>query len=375
MSVSGYTRDGFINLVLDYYTAQQCEGPNPLIFLQDLEIALVETSGRVNEMSGAFQDANFVSLSQQCGADFRLVNNTFYDMAPILLDLSQVVERLNDLSHCDQIGPILQDLSNGTICNETVNAITWMYYTLLVMGLLIIIMLSIRAGLFNNLIPGSIKKRREKEFRQYKRYMQEIGIDTAGWQMDPPKKVDPCHTGIVQTSTFDTDETGSLSPRTTDEKEHSFEDEPRMEEQFEPEPEALDTLQENSNESAMDDDSVISADSDDSSLNAPPSVMHSVASSLSVSVSSALRMFQAWTYPSSMDMTFDTVDTVHQRRRGFDTPTKYPMNILGPINESQDDSEEQGDQEIVPLSPSIQPAAPKKSQKALRRTRGSTSLS
>jgi len=253
-----------------------------------------------------------------------------------------------------------------------VNTLTWMYYTLLVMALFIMIMLTIRAALFNTLIPGSKKKRREKEFQQYKQFMQENGFDTEGWRMDPPKKVDSCQMGIVHTNTFDTDETGSLSPRTTDENENMFDDEPREEEQMEREPEALDALEEHPNESTMDDDSVISVDSDDSSLNPPPSVMLSVASSLSESVSSAFRRLQAWAYPSSVNMTFDTEDHDRQCRRAFDTPTKYPTNILGPMNyDSQDESE---DQEIVPLSPSLQPPAPRKSQKALRRTRGSTTV-
>lgn len=374
VSVSGYKRDGFINLVLEYYTTQKCEGPNPFIFIQDLDSALVETSGRVNELSQTFQNADVVSLSQQCGANFQLVQRTFDEMAPILADLSQVVGKLHDLSHCEQISPILEDLTNGPICNETVNTLSWMYYTLLVIALLIMMMLSTRAALFNTIIPGSKKKRREKEFRQYKQFMQEFGFNTKNWQMDPPKKVDSCHMDIVHTDTYDTDETGSLSPRATEENEHIFDDEPMSEEAIEQAPTMFDVLQKNSNE-LSDDDSFISVDSDDSSLNPPPSIIHSVASSLTVSVSSALSRFQAWTYPSSVNMTFDTIDHDRQHRRAFDTPTKYPTHILGLMKDSQDNSEDQGDQEIVPLSPSVQPVAPKKSQKALRRTRGSTALS
>lgn len=385
VAASGYDRTEFITRVLDYYTEQQCEGTNPLVFLYDLEISLVEASGRVQEISQSFWNENFEVLSSQCGSSFESVNATFSAMAPILSDLTLVTERVNDLTNCDQISPILDKLAYGVVCHESVNSLAWMYYTALVMSLLMMIMLSTRAALFNPLIPGSKKKRREKEFQQYKRFMEEFGFDTEDWQMDPAKK-EKLYTELdTRTQTFDTEESDSLArltPVTSDDKsENSFADEPNMDD--EPsrlEPDGLETVKEELTESPDNDaqrDDMESVDSDDSSLNPPPSVMSGMASTLSMSISSTLRKWQLLTLPwTSVNISLDTkANGLNNRTRNqLHTPTKVPGNIFGTMDNDEIEMEELENMETVPLSPAYLPAAPQKSHKSLRRTRGSTDM-
>ena len=372
---------------MDYYTEQECDGSNPLIFLSDLEIALVEASGRAHEISLSFEKEDLESLSEQCGARFEHVNTTFSEMAPILSDMTKAMERVNDLTKCDQVSPILEDVAHGAVCHETVNSLTWMFYTALTMSVLIMIMLSTRAALFNTLIPGSKKKRREKEFRQYKRFMQDFGFDTQEWQMDPPT-TKTCGASLLdtQTKTFDTEDTDSLriTPVSRDDNsENSFTDEPggpssRLE------PEGLQTVVEVLNENFYDhaegdsDESVDSSvDSDDSSLNPPRSVMSGMASTFSSRVSSAMKKLRGWaSTSSSVNMSMDTsVNGQRHSRQQPHTPTKVPANILGPMDTGESEMEEVDILETAPLSPECVPAAPQKSLKSLRRTRGSTQIS
>ena len=379
MTASGFKRDGFVRRVLDYYTVDQCGVANPLIFLQDLEVALVEASGRVTEMSRSFQTADFEQLSLQCGDNFEKVNTTFYNMSPVLSDVTATIERLNGLAKCEQISPVLDNLLHGAICNETVNALTWMYYVILVMSLLMVMMLTLRAALFNVLIPGPKKKRREKEFRQYKRFMQDAGFDTSNWQMDPPKKVRL--DGLdLHVETFDTVETGSTeritSERRDDVSENSFSDEHGTVKPVETsEPDGVSTIPEGreypvEENLEADSDSVISSDTDDSSLNPPPSAMSEIASSFTGSVSSVLKRTKIWPFSSSKNSISSTTDDERERRLDARTPARNLENILGTMDEDSGDLEEPYDLEIVPLSPRPQPPAPQKTMKALRRTRG-----
>lgn len=351
------------------------------MFLYDLEVTLVETSGRVADLTRSFQAADSEQLTDACQADFSIVNKTFSALAPILSDVAESVTRLNGLIKCEEVNPILNEFERGPICEETINAATWMYYTWLVIALLIMIMLSTRAALFNGLIPAPPKKRREKEFRQYKRFMREHGFNTDDWQLDPPKKVD----SLEKTQTCDTEESESdirVTPEPRDESsEFSFDDEYVSKENDETiEPQGLETLPETTDE--YDDQSVSSKDSDDSSLNGPPTVMSQVASSVTSSVSSALkRVVRARTSSSSLNISYDTDENYGRAPLPFQTPPRRtprstPQSILGPMpsNGSRFDPEFD-DEEKIPLSPSPKPlVAPKKSLKHLRRTRGSTNL-
>lgn len=383
VTASGYERDGFINQTLYYYTANQCEGQNPLLFLHELEIALVETSGRVTEMTRSFQAADSHRFSGECEADFSQVNSTFSTLAPILVDVTTAVERLNDLVKCEDINPILDEFAYGPICHDTIDSATWMYYTWLVIVLLIMIMLSTRAALFNTLIPVPKKKRREKEFRQYKRFMEQHGFDTSDWILDPPKAKKLGDIKPIRTATFDTEDTDStlrITPEARDESsEASFDDEYRSEDdegrQQYQQKSGLETLAEVDGED--EEESVVSADSDDSSLNGPPTVFSNMASSMASGVTTALRKIaRVRTYSSSAGVSFDeTVESNGRQRKSFHTPNRQERpveNILGPMDESLGDSE---DDERVPLSPPLlQPVAPKKALKNMRRTRGSSNM-
>ena len=376
VTMSGYKRAKFVSKVANYFSVENCQSPDPLLFLRDLRVSMVEASVRVEDVSREIQGANFAQLSAQCGSDFAVVNSTFFNMVSPLSDVTLTIERLDDLATCEYIQPVLEDVVYGAICNETLNAATWMCFTSLVLAVLTFIMLSTRASLFNTLIPGPKKKRREKEFKQYKKFMEEHGFETSDWVLDPPKKTDL----VVETNTFETSESSdslSMIQITPEPKyelpEKVFADEHEQDESRRKPPSESELsngfYQDTDEEREKDTESVLSADSDDSSVNPPQTVISEVASTVSARISSATRRFRRWSYTRSPPSTGVSSEVNAQRH----TPRKSPLNLLGLLDQSVGESEFE-DSEILPLSPLPEPPAPQKRQKSLRRTRGASDL-
>jgi hypothetical protein len=384
VTASGYRRATFLYETIDYYTADECEGLNPLAFLRDLETTVVSTHGRVLELSQTLKGFNLDDLSSECGADFSTVQTSFEAVEPILEDVATALQRVLELTACDKVSPILDDLAYGPTCHQTVNSLTWMFYTALVMTLLMMIMLTTRAALFNAIVPLLNTKRREKEYRQYKRFMEDSGYDTSDWLMDPEKKKLMGLT--IPTETFDTEDSDSMM-KLTPTGDEDFDDDEGSESNSQEDESEDRREQANDDETAdphaategdakaqdrveEDNYSVYSSGSDDSSLNGPPSVISNVASSVASSVSSAmmrLLRIRRNSLQYSVSSSGSQVASIYGRPSV--TPVKSPASILGPMyfSPSHDEVDEQ---EMVPLTPSPQPAAPKKLRTNLGRTRG-----
>jgi hypothetical protein len=249
------------------------------------------------------------------------------------------------------------------------DASAWMFFSSLAICLFMSIMLSTRASLFNTLIPGPKKKRREKEFRQYKDFMKDYGYDTSDWQIDPEKK----HSLTVQTETFESEETESTMQVSPEPRDDSA-----MEVSFGQQSTASDkssSMQDEfDDESECDAESVYSADSDDSSLNAPPSVFSEVAVSVASKLAGTARKFKVWSGSKSQATSTSGPDTDSRRQTRNSTPHKSPVNLLGILSPRQNESDME-DSEILPLSPiAFEPPAPQKKKKNLRRTRGANEM-
>jgi hypothetical protein len=345
----------------------------------------VTTHGHVLELSQTLKGFDLEDLSSACGADFSTVLTSFEAVEPILEDVATALQRVLELTACEKVSPILDDLAYGPTCHQTVNALTWMFYTALIITLLMMIMLTTRAALFNAIVPLLNTKRREKEYRQYKRFMKDSGYDTSDWLMDPEKK--KLAGLLIPTETFDTEDSDSMMKLTPtgdedfeDEgSEHYSQQEEESEDHHEPadddetaDPQANRERDEKEEKRVdeNDDYSVYSSGSDDSSLNGPPSVISNAASSVVSSVSSAMmRMLRLRRNSLQYSVSSGSQDASPYGRPSV-TPVKSPASILGPVYFSPGSQDEVDEQEMVPLSPSQQPAAPKKLRTKLGRTRG-----
>jgi hypothetical protein len=163
---------------------------------------------------------NISELSEECGTDVQPVNITLQLLAPALDSLYGNARAATRLSECSGIEPIFRELVQGPTCSDSIAGLTWLFASLLVISLLGMTILSTRAALFNSVLQVKRKKRREKEFEEYKDFMDAF-YDTSMWKLDADKK--PCDTlrvDLTRVETFETEETsGTSSPREVDENE------------------------------------------------------------------------------------------------------------------------------------------------------------
>jgi hypothetical protein len=163
---------------------------------------------------------SITELSEECGTDVQPVNVTLQLLAPALDSLYGNARAATRLSDCSGIEPILRELAQGSTCSDSIAGLTWLFASLLVISVLGMTILSTRAALFNAVLQVKRKKRREKEFEEYKDFMDAF-YDTSMWKLDADKKAcDTLRIDLTHAETFETEETSDTSsPREVYENE------------------------------------------------------------------------------------------------------------------------------------------------------------
>ena len=296
-----YEKDSMMLQSLDYYSKNACTGESPLDILPHLKSKTDETLDLIVPILDAAHNDKQDIFDSQCGADTAILINSLSNIKTSLLGISNQLNESIEATSCNSIRPLLRDLVFGAPCTDTVDGFTWMFSSLMTMTILGLIMITTRAAMYNPIIASPKGRRREKEFKQYKDFMKEKGYDTSEWRMDPKSSTPKMN--LFGINTFETEESGSKSGASPtsitsseagaaeweDEESTSYisksalvpilqEDGPRAEH-------ADKSLNPISDEDESDHCSVYSFDSDDSSINPPPSLLSSVKSNFSTIVS------------------------------------------------------------------------------------------
>ena len=156
-------------------------------------------------------------VSLVCGADITPLVNGLKQIAESL-DVAQAnIQLALDVSDCAAITPILYGIFYGAPCNETVTGLTWMFGSGMAITILGLILVTLRAALYNVTIRGRRRTREEetrREFKEYQQYMSQFYEDAHCWKV----KGSPCREkeeaailGIAPSF-----ETGATSPSTDD---------------------------------------------------------------------------------------------------------------------------------------------------------------
>lgn len=150
-------------------------------------------------------------LSEACGADLVPVMSSLRIMKGSLQSIETNIQSALDLSSCYKVSPIFRRMFYGPICGETVNALTWLFSCCFVITILGLIMLSVRAALYNATLRPKRKKmskrRLKKEFNEYKEFMEQFYENVHEWKLHPsPEKKD-----LPRSDSFDTDITAKPS--------------------------------------------------------------------------------------------------------------------------------------------------------------------
>jgi hypothetical protein len=150
-----------------------------------MDTSLSATSESLRALFGAIHAVDASYLEQECGGDALWMNATLENVAKTVTKLQENVDVVLDLTNCSSITPILRQMTFGTTCEESVEGLTFLFSATLTIAVLCMVMLTTRAALFNPLIRGRRKKRRAKEFQEYKEYMTQF-YNTSEWSLDPP---------------------------------------------------------------------------------------------------------------------------------------------------------------------------------------------
>ena len=150
-------------------------------------------------------------LSNACGADIVPVMAAVVLLKGALESIQKDFRSAIELASCYSISSILQKIFHGPICTETVDGLTWMFTSMLVLSILCLTMLSVRAALYNATLRPERKKRTERqvqrEFNEYKDFMAQFYDDVDEWKLQPSPQKDT----ISQTESYDTDITENPS--------------------------------------------------------------------------------------------------------------------------------------------------------------------
>lgn len=158
-------------------------------------------------------------LSESCGANLVPVMSSMVMLKSSLQSIQTDIQSVLDLSSCYKVSPIFRRMLYGPACNDSVTALTWLFSCCLVISILGLIMLSVRAALYNATLRPErrkmSKRRLKKEFREYREFMSQYYHDAHEWKLHPsPEKKklprrDSFDTEITANPSNDTDATGS----------------------------------------------------------------------------------------------------------------------------------------------------------------------
>ena len=176
-------------------------------------------------LSGHIQtndNATIEALSKECGADVSFLPSILQELSEHVGTVAGNVNAAVDLTGCHRITPLLRRLTHGTLCNESMNGLTWVWSCSLVISIFAFTLLTTRAALYNSVKTRRKSKRKQKakddnEFEDYKEFMVEYFPDANEWTKQPvgEKKVVTLEidigSEIKKDPTFETQTTEPLS--------------------------------------------------------------------------------------------------------------------------------------------------------------------
>jgi hypothetical protein len=250
------------------------------------------------------------SVNQDCGADIAPLIEALQRLMESLETMQNSLESAQSIADCSTISPILRRIFHGASCKEAVEGLAWMFGTTFGITILGLIMVTLRASLYNATIRSAKRRRKdetEREWDEYKEFMAQFYDNAHTWKLQCEKKGDDQVTSVPS---FDT---GITKASTMDEDDDDTSDAAHLEMRTEEEEEG-------------DEDNSYGYDSDESRYEEGSA--------------------EPFKTPPKQPTFVEQVKTAEKIR-----------NLVDVL-----------DEELRPLSPELAPAAPQKSQRNLRRT-------
>lgn len=158
---------------------------NPLAFLSDLESQSFDMRTNVQVIFDSLNSGTLPSnLKNECsGGNLAAANVTLSMLSFNIQIVQEALSAAIELTGCSSMNPVFRRLYFGSTCTASVEGLTWLFSTMLAITIMGLVVLSTRAAFYNPIIRGRRRKRREKEFKDYKAFMSKF-YDTSDWTID-----------------------------------------------------------------------------------------------------------------------------------------------------------------------------------------------
>jgi hypothetical protein len=142
----------------------------------------------MNQANGVLKmigDIGLERVTQECGADVTPLVDGIQRLVKSLDIVQANIESAFEISDCATISPILNGVLHGATCKETVNGLAWMFGTTLGIVILGLIMVTLRAALYNATMRAAKRiPDPQREWREYKRYMSQFYENAHLWKFE-----------------------------------------------------------------------------------------------------------------------------------------------------------------------------------------------
>ena len=153
-------------------------------------------------------------VSEACGSDITPLVDSVQLLVQSLDSIHVNIQAALQLSDCSVITPILRRIFRGTTCDESVIGLTWVFSSFLGITTFGLILLTVRAALFNPILRSPRRERpdrRQREWLEYKQFMSRYYADALDWKYHPTPEKKSRPPAIIGAESYDTELTAKPS--------------------------------------------------------------------------------------------------------------------------------------------------------------------
>lgn len=180
----GHTPGSIMYDAFVFYKEGCLEGDNPFEFLNkdlnDVTVGLSAASAVESYIEGIGLDV----VNEMCGEDIRPFLKSTQHLTEALETALSGLGRSIDFTSCSRVRPIYRRVFYGPTCQESVQGLTNIFASLIVISFFGMMLLSVRASLYTRDTPypdeivekNDFDKEEEDEYEQYKKYMSQYPV-------------------------------------------------------------------------------------------------------------------------------------------------------------------------------------------------------
>lgn len=130
------------------FYAHQCRISGPWGFLEEYFNDLISAKDTLNGMESAISEVSPESISQECGVDYSAILQLITQLQSHTTILSDTTKRSLDLLSCRTVVPLYTNTIYETMCQENIEATTWVFACSVIMSFFGMLMIMFRGACY-----------------------------------------------------------------------------------------------------------------------------------------------------------------------------------------------------------------------------------